>query len=61
MDLGEGKKFCIYLREKQLEYLDRKAEEEGTTRSGYIQNHLLPDELKGLKEGYLYKRDRGTK
>ena len=61
VELGRGVKFAIYLREKQLEWLDAEVEKEQTTRSGYIQNHILPKELQVLQEGYLYRRNRGKK
>lgn len=53
----EGKKFSIYMKKEQLEYVDKEAEKLDVSRSKYIEIMVLPEELqtlgkrKGAKKG----------
>lgn len=45
-----GKRISIYMRNDQLEYLDKMAEEQKVTRSKYIEQKVFPPELQRLQD-----------
>lgn len=50
MEKIKARKVSIYLREEQLEFLDKQAEKQGLSRSRFIERTCLPQELWVLEE-----------
>ena len=46
----DGARFSVYLRQNQLEWLDKQAEAKGVSRSKYIELKTFPKELQVLKD-----------
>ena len=45
----DGSRFSVYLRQNQLEWLDKEAEKMGVSRSKFIEIKTFPKELQVLK------------
>ena len=45
----DGARFSVYLRQNQLEWLDKEAEKMGVSRSKFIEIKTFPKELQVLK------------
>ena len=46
----DGARFSVYLRQNQLEWLDREAEKMGVSRSKFIEIKTFPKSLQVLKD-----------
>lgn len=46
----DGARFSVYLRPRQLEWLDEQAEKMGVSRSKFIESKIFPKELQLLKD-----------
>ena len=46
----DGARFSVYLRQNQLEWLDREAEKMGVSRSKFIEIRTFPKSLQILKD-----------
>ena len=46
----DGARFSVYLRQNQLEWLDREAEKMGVSRSKFIELKTFPKSLQILKD-----------
>ena len=46
----DGARFSVYLRQNQLEWLDKEAEKMGVSRSKFIEIKTFPKELQILKD-----------
>ena len=46
----DGARFSVYLRQNQLEWLDKEAEKMGVSRSKFIEIKTFPKELQVLKD-----------
>ena len=46
----DGARFSVYLRQNQLEWLDKEAEKMGVSRSKFIEIKTFPKSLQVLKD-----------
>ena len=52
----DGARFSVYLRPRQLEWLDEQAEKMGVSRSKFIESKIFPKELQLLKDKKVAKK-----